>query len=90
MNPLEFNLNEYYMTPADACRYLDLEPHQIRALAFAKKIGYQMVGGRSLLFKADVEALKAKGSVTVPQEQDPILERKRLEATHLKAANGQF
>jgi len=90
MNPLEINLDEIYMTPADTCRLLNLQPHQVKGLVLAKRIGYQTVGGRMLLYRADVDRLVAKGKVTVPAQPDPTEERKKLEATYYVPGNNQF
>lgn len=81
------NLDEHYCTPADACRILGILPHQIRGLVWDKKLAHERVGGRTMLIRSDVEALKAKGKVVVKPEPDAVEEQKKLQATYLRPPN---
>lgn len=72
----DVNPENMYMGPAEACRLLGTDQNGIRGLMLKKLVSWDMVYGKTMLYRASVEAYRDKlanaGNVVNPyQKKEP-------------------
>ena len=73
------DLNTQYMIPAEACRVLNVGQSELKSLVWSKKLETVLVGGRVMLYRAEVDRLAAKGGVVIPSTPDAWVRQKKLQ-----------